>query len=237
MQVQKNDFVEIEFTGKANGNIFDTTNKEEAKQIGLEADVKPMIISVGNQMLIKGLDEALESKETGKKYSIHLTPEQAFGKRIPSLVKTMPIRIFHEQKLNPQAGMAFQLDNYLVKILSVSGGRVIADFNNPLAGKEIDYDFTITRKIEDEKEKINALQDYFFKERFEFEIKDKKIIFKNEKTKKNLEELKQKFKEITGFESEVEESSKLEEKIEKKEEKKEEKEEQKSKEKIENKKQ
>ena len=74
MQVQKNDFVEIEFTGKANGNIFDTTNKEEAKQIGLEADVKPMIISVGNQMLIKGLDEALESKEKGKKYSIHLTP-------------------------------------------------------------------------------------------------------------------------------------------------------------------
>jgi len=65
--IHKNDFIEIEFTGLANGEIFDTTNKEEAKQIGLDADVKPMIICVGNQMLLKGLDEDLGGKEIGKK--------------------------------------------------------------------------------------------------------------------------------------------------------------------------
>jgi len=59
MKITKNDFIEIEFTGKANGKIFDTTNKEEAKEMGLQADVKPMIISVGNDMILKGLDETL----------------------------------------------------------------------------------------------------------------------------------------------------------------------------------
>ena len=33
MKIKKNDFIEIEFTGKANNEIFDTTNKKEAEQM------------------------------------------------------------------------------------------------------------------------------------------------------------------------------------------------------------
>lgn len=205
--VKKNDFVEIEFTGKANNEIFDTTHPEEAKSIGLDADIKPVIASVGNEMLLKGLDEALEGKEIGKNYFVHITPEKAFGKRNASLIKTIPIRVFHEKKMNPAPGMVFQLDQNLVKILSVSGGRVIADFNNPLAGKEIDYDFKILRKVEDDKEKINSVQDFFFRQRFEFTIneKDKKIIFKEEKIKPIIDIFKDRFKELLGLDIEVEE--------------------------------
>ena len=51
------------------------------------------------------------------------------------------------------------------------------DFNNPMAGKEVEYNYKILKKITDDKEKINALQDFFFKQRFDFELKDKKVIF------------------------------------------------------------
>ena len=210
--VQKNDFIEIEFTGKANNEIFDTTDKEEAKKIGLEADVKPMIISVGNEMLLKGFDEALEGKEIGKKYTLDLKPEKAFGKRNPKMIRTMPIRIFHEKQMNPYPGLTVQMDNYIAKILSVSGGRVSVDFNNPLAGKEITYEFTVKRKIDDDNEKINALQDFFFRARFEFEIiedeksKIKKVIFKKLEIKPFIEVFHEKFKEITGLNFEVEEA-------------------------------
>ncbi len=217
--LKKNDFVEIEFTGKANNEIFDTTNKEEAKKIGLETDVKPWIISIGNQMLVKGFDDSLEGKEIGKEYSIKLEPEKAFGKRNPSLIRTVPIKIFHEKQMNPIPGMTIQLDNYIAKILSVSGGRVIVDFNNPLAGKEIEYNFKILRKIDDDKEKVNALQEFFFKQKFDFEIKDKKVIFKKSEIKPFIEVFKQKFKEITGLDFEVEIAK--EEKKENKEDKKE----------------
>jgi len=194
MQTNKNDFIEIEFTGKANGEIFDTTNKQEAKKINLQADVKPIIVSVGNQMLLKGFDELLEGKEIGKKYLIKLEPEKAFGKRNPQLIKTIPMKVFKEKNMNPVPGMTLQMDNYIVKILSVSGGRIIVDFNNPLAGKGVEYAFKILRKIDDIKEKINALQDFFFKQRFNFELKDKKVIFSDEKIKPVIQMFKQKFK-------------------------------------------
>jgi len=225
MQVQKNDFIEIEFTGKANNEIFDTTNKAEAKKIGIEADVKPIIVSVGNEMLLKGLDENLEGKEIEKQYSIKIAPEKAFGSRNPSLIKTIPIKVFKEKNMNPVPGLTLQMDNYLAKVLSVSGGRVIVDFNNTLAGKEIEYDFKILRKVDDMKEKINALQDFFFRNKFEFTIneKDKKVIFKEEKIKPFIDIFGKKFKEITGFEFEVEKKKQDEKpKEEKKEEKTEE---------------
>jgi len=214
MKVQKNDFIEIEFTGKANGEVFDTTNKQEAKEIGIDADVKPIIISVGNQMLLKGLDELIEDKEIEKKYTIHLKPEKAFGPRNPKLIRTIPMKAFKEQNMNPVQGMTLQLDNHIAKILSVSGGRVIVDFNNPLAGKEVDYNFKILRKVTDNKEKINSLQDFFFKQRFEFNVneKDKKVIFKDEKIKHFVNMIAEKFKEITGFEFVVEEKKEEKEK-------------------------
>ncbi len=205
MQIKKNDFIEIEFTGKANNKVFDTTNKQEAKQINLDIntkDIKPLIVSVGNGMLLKGFDEAIQGKEINKKYSINLEPEQAFGKRDPSLIKIISMKTFREKNINPVPGLTVQMDNYIAKILSVSGGRITVDFNNPLAGKEINYDFKITKKITDTKEKINALQDFFFKQRFEFTIneKDKKVIFKDKKITPLVQMMAEKFKEMTGFE-------------------------------------
>ena len=53
-KIKKNDFIEIEFTGLANGEIFDTTNKKDAEKMGIEPkNIKPLTISVGNQMILK----------------------------------------------------------------------------------------------------------------------------------------------------------------------------------------
>ena len=51
----------------------------------------------------------------------------------------------------------------------------MTDFNNPLAGKEVDYKYKVTKKITDDKTKVNSLQDFFFKQRFEFEIVEENI--------------------------------------------------------------
>tara|TARA_Y100000310_G_scaffold293049_1_gene322344 strand:+ start:145 stop:798 length:654 start_codon:yes stop_codon:yes gene_type:complete len=206
-KIKKNDFIEIEFTGTANDNIFDTTNKKDAEEMGIEpTNIKPLTISVGNQMILQGLDEDLEGKETGKEYSIHVMPEKAFGKRDPSMIKTYGLSHFTKQNINPYPGMALQLDNTVAKVLSVSGGRVTMDFNNPLAGKEVDYKYKINKIITDDKERINALQDFFFKQRFEFTLKDKKVIFKDDKIKQFIDMIGPKFSEITGLEFVAEEA-------------------------------
>jgi FKBP-type peptidyl-prolyl cis-trans isomerase 2 len=126
----------------------------------------------------------------------------------------MPLKIFAEQKVYPQPGMTFALDNNLVKIISVSGGRVMADFNNPLAGKDIEYEFTIKRFVEDSKEKLKAFQLFLFGQEFEADIdeKSKKITFKDIKLTPILNAFKNQFKDILGMDVEIFQETKKEEK-------------------------
>jgi len=201
-KIEKNDFVEIEFTGKIKntGEVFDTNSKTQIEKQKLNFEAKPYIICVGKSMTIKGLDKDVEGKELDIEYVSEFKSEEAFGKRNPSMVRMIPLKFFIEQKIMPQKGMQLSLDGMIVKVVSVSGGRVLVDFNNPLAGKDVVYNYKITRKIEDEKEKVNSLQDFFFKKRFDFEIKDKKVVFKvEEKIKKFIEMMSKPFEDILGL--------------------------------------
>ena len=203
--IKKNDFVELEFTGRVKeGEIFDTTREADAKKIGLKIEDHPFIICVGHEMVIDGLDKALEGKEILEQYSIELKPKDAFKERKKELVRLIPLRLFTEKKVSPRAGMTLALDNMLVRIASVSGGRVLVDFNNPLSGKIVVYEFTIKRKIDDINEKVMAITDYFIRKDIKFEIKDEKIILDIEKNfTPIIEILNSKFKPIINLEFEV----------------------------------
>lgn len=219
--LQKNDFIEVEFIGRVkDGNIFDTNIKEEAKKLNLEIQDKPLIICLGQNMILPAIDEFLIGKEIGK-YVLELEPEKAFGLRNRELIKTMPIKVFLEKQAYPQPGMIFNFDNLIGKITAVSGGRVIVDFNHPLANKTLVYELSVKRKIEDEKEKVGSLMLFFFRQKFDFKIEDKKIILKAENQfKQFIEMFAEKFKEILNLELEIEETKKdnsaekIEEKIE-----------------------
>ena len=208
MGINKNDFIEIEFTGKiTNTNeIFDTNIKADAEKANLDIkNIKPFILSVGHKMLPKGFDEDLVGKKAEENYSINIKPENAFGKRNSQMVKMVPTKLFHEQKIDPVRGMQLSLDGQLVKILSSDRGRTLVDFNNPLAGKEITYTYKINKIITDQKEKINAIQEFLFRKIFEFKIEDKAIIFKIEKQfEPFVKMLAPKFEEILKLEVEIE---------------------------------
>jgi FKBP-type peptidyl-prolyl cis-trans isomerase 2 len=201
-KITKNDFVELKFTGKINdGEIFDTNIPEEAKKIDLKIDDKQFIICVGQKMVVEGLDNALEGKEIGKKHIIEITPEKAFGPRRKDLVKLIPLSVFTEQKISPQAGMTLHMDNNLVRIASVSGGRVLVDFNNPLSGKEIVYEFIITKKIIDDKEKIDSLLNYFIKKQIPYKLEGKKATFEADQfIGQMITMLNDKFNKVLGIE-------------------------------------
>lgn len=202
-KTNKNDFVELEFIGKEiNGEVFDTNIPEEAEKIGLKIENKKFIICIGQKMVVEGLDKALEDKEIGKKYDLELNPKEAFGDRRKELIRLIPLNVFTEKNIVPRTGMTLALDNSLVRIASVSGGRVLVDFNNSLAGKEIFYEFTIKKKILDNKEKISSLLGYFLKQEPDFEIKENKAVFEslNPMFEPVIEMINSKFKDILGVE-------------------------------------
>ncbi|OGJ11901.1 hypothetical protein A3K62_02410 [Candidatus Pacearchaeota archaeon RBG_16_35_8] len=208
MTLNKGDFIEIEFTGKLkDGEVFDSNMKEELEKLHAGHDhpieTKPLVFCLGEQMFLKAIDDFLIGKEIGK-YEIPLSPEKAFGLRNQKLIMKIPSKVFREQKINPVQGEVFNFDGRLAKILSISGGRIIADFNNPLAGKEVVYKLIVKRKVDDIKEKIKAMIDFFFKRDLNFEIKDNKIFLDiEEPLKKYAEMFKDQFKDMFKLELEV----------------------------------
>jgi len=176
--IKKNDFIELDFTAKIKetGKVFDTTLLEEAKKAALpakEGELKPLKICVGQGMVVTGVDNALEGKETGKNYTIELKPKEAFGERNAKLIKVIPIRVFTEKEIIPISGMMLTLDGILARIASVSGGRVVVDFNNPLAGKVIEYNFSVKRQITKTEEKLAVLADFYLGEKPEIKVDEK----------------------------------------------------------------
>jgi len=206
--MKKNDFIEIDFTAKIkDGEVFDSTLKKELEKlhIGHEHPInsKPFIFSLGNKMFLQSIDDFLIGKEIGKNYEIELAPEKAFGKRNPQLIKIIPLSAFKTQKYQPQVGMTFNFDGQIAKILSVSGGRIISDFNNPLAGKDVIYYISVKRKVVDIDEKVKSLIDFLFRKEFKFKINKTEleiILEESEKQYKQFIELfKDKFKEILNM--------------------------------------
>ncbi len=211
MTLQKKDFIEIEFTGKTKeGEIFDSNVKEELEKLhsghNHPIESEPFIFCLGEGMFLKGIDDFLIGKEIGE-YKIPLSPEKAFGSRNPGFIQRIPIKIFKEHNANPVPGLMFNFDGRIGKILAVSGGRVLIDFNNPLAGKDVIYNVRVLRKIEDVNEKIKAFNKFLFKRDLKFEIKDKTLFLEVEKPMMQFVGLfKDKYKDLFNLEPEVKES-------------------------------
>jgi FKBP-type peptidyl-prolyl cis-trans isomerase SlyD len=164
MNIKKGDFVEIKYVGRLEDNtIFDLNDKEIAKKENIQAHIHDKtIVCLGSKDVVEGLDEFLIDKEIGKKLHINLPPEKAFGKKDAKLFQMIPMKKFLEQKINPMPGLTVEIDNYTGVIKSISGGRVMVDLNHPLAGKNVSYEITILRKVDDLKEKVEGFLEMNF---------------------------------------------------------------------------
>lgn len=211
MAFKKNDFIEIDFVARiSEGEVFDSTLKEELDKLGSKNPAKPFIFSLGNDMFLKGIEEFLMDKGIGK-HEITLEPEKAFGNRDASLIKLFPESVFRQHDVRPVAGYVFNFDGKLAKILSVNGGRVRVDFNNPLAGKTVVYNVEVKRVVDDINEKVKALNDFFLRGDFKFNIDGKKLVLEvPEKMKSFALLFKDKYKEILDLDLEVKETPKKE---------------------------
>jgi FKBP-type peptidyl-prolyl cis-trans isomerase 2 len=204
MTFKEKDFIEIEFTGRLeDGSVFDSNIKENMEKAKLNGKAESFVFCLGEGMFVKGADKFLIGKDVGE-YTIPLTPEEAFGKRDAKLVRMMPMKAFIEHKINPVPGTVLNFDGKMGKILTASGGRVMIDFNNPIAGKNVEYTVKVLRKVDEQKEQIDALNDFFYRKKFDFEVKEGKLIMETPKEIKSFVELfKDKYKEIFGLDVET----------------------------------
>ena len=160
--IREHDFVEIEYTGriKEDNIIFDTSEEKVAKDNGFyskDVDYSPVVICIGENHILKGLEEQMIGKETGKQYSFEIRSENAFGKKDAKLIQLIPASKFIQQNIQPVPGLQLNIDGIFVIIKTVSGGRCLVDFNHPLAGKDLIYEVRINMVVDDDKEKLMSI--------------------------------------------------------------------------------
>jgi len=186
--LEDGDFVLLDYTLKVKetGQVMDTTREDVAKEAGIyrpDRTYEPMLVVIGAGWLPKGLEERLKEMDVGEEKVIELPPEEAYGPRDPNKVITMLAKRLSEKGVVPRVGQRVRIEGYGVGVVrAVGSGRVIIDFNHPLAGKTLIYEVAIKGKVEEPVEKVRALIKRRLKlvpvEKFEVEIGDKEITIK-----------------------------------------------------------
>jgi FKBP-type peptidyl-prolyl cis-trans isomerase 2 len=160
--MEKGDVIELTYDAwiADTNELFDTTNEETAKKNKIydeKTKYKPLLIIVGAERAVKGLDNSLLKASVGNDYKVEIPHTEAYGERDPKLVELFSIQEFRRQQIVPQIGVQVKLRNKVGTIIGVSAGRVRVDFNKPLAGKKLRYEYKITKKIENVDQKIDAI--------------------------------------------------------------------------------
>jgi len=184
MALQKGDFILIEYVAKVKetSEVFDTTIEETAKKEHLykEGEIyEPKLVVIGEGWVLKALDDSLTTMDIGKKASVEIPPEKAFGERDPEKVKRMSLRQLTAKGITPSLGMRVEYSGKMATVRTLGAGRVILDFNPPLAGKTLVYDVTVQKKLRTIKEKIATLIHRRIpvveEAKFKFTIKEKTV--------------------------------------------------------------
>ncbi|MFB6174948.1 MAG: peptidylprolyl isomerase [Candidatus Nanohalobium sp.] len=161
--MEKSEMVLVRYTGKQDGNVFDTTEEEKAKEVGLYQEGRsysPIPVLVGESYVIEGLEEALEEMDVGDEKEIEVPSEKAYGSRDSDKIETYPEKEFKKQDVQVRVGEELMIGNRRGKVISKGSGRVRIDFNHPLSGKDLEYWIKVEEKVEDDEDLAENIFEY-----------------------------------------------------------------------------
>ncbi|ELY87328.1 FKBP-type peptidylprolyl isomerase [Natrialba hulunbeirensis JCM 10989] len=158
--LQDGDFVELEYTAyTADGDqLVDTTDPEVAEEEGVadqNQEFKPRTIVLGESHIFEGVEEAIVGSEAGDTGSVTIDAEDAFGEYDPDNVQTVSAEKIDEDDRYPGANV--QVDGQQGYISTIIGGRARVDFNHPLAGEDVEYEFEVLDVVDDREQQAAGL--------------------------------------------------------------------------------
>ena len=135
MKIEKNTAVTLRF------KVSDTQGKL------IEENKEPMVyLHGGYGNTLPKIEEALQGREAGFQTTLALAPEDAFGLRDESLMRTIP-----RSQFPPGVKVGGQLEGrgsdgreQMFYVSKIKGDTVLLDGNHPLAGKALRFTLKVT---------------------------------------------------------------------------------------------
>ncbi len=158
--IQDGDFVKLEYTVRTveDGTVVDTTKQDIAEEADIASDdydFSPRIIVVGAGHVFRAVDEDLIGKEEGDENTVEIEAAEAFGEYDPDDVRTISAEKIDEDDRYP--GAHIQIDGQQGHLETIIGGRARVDFNHPLAGEDLEYEYEIVDVVDDREEMAKGL--------------------------------------------------------------------------------
>lgn len=152
VSIDTGDSVTIEYTGRLDDEtVFDTSREPVANEAGLaeaqsDREYTPLTVNIGDEQVIKGLEEGLVGLEAGETATLTIPPENAYGEAGSDSVQE-----FKTEDFKQMLGGQTPKEGFYIKAQNGSQGEVIhvdeetvrVDFNLRLAGETLTIDIEI----------------------------------------------------------------------------------------------
>jgi FKBP-type peptidyl-prolyl cis-trans isomerase SlyD len=136
MKISKEKVVSIHYTLKdKTGEVLDSSDGQT-----------PLAYIQGLGNIIPGLEKALDGKQVGEKLNVVIPPEDAYGIRKESFVKTIPLSEFENQsdiKVGAQFRVETSQETHIATVINVENENVTIDLNHPLADETLHFDVEV----------------------------------------------------------------------------------------------
>jgi FKBP-type peptidyl-prolyl cis-trans isomerase SlyD len=161
--IQPGDFVRLAYTmrtieDEGDGMVVDTTDEEVAEASDIDTDeyeFEPRIVIIGEGHVFEAVDDALVGGEAGNSGTVTIPAAEAFGEVDEDEIRTVSASKIDEDDRYP--GAQVQIDGEQGRIETIIGGRARVNFNHPLAGEDLEYEYEILEVVEDRVEKAKGL--------------------------------------------------------------------------------
>jgi FKBP-type peptidyl-prolyl cis-trans isomerase SlyD len=170
-EIVSGDFVELEYTVRTlteddeEGRVVDTTSEAVAEEAGIDDedyDFSPRTVTVGEGHVFESVEDDLVGKTVGDENEVRVPAAEAFGEFDPDEVRTVSTDKIPDDDRYPGAQVTVDGDQGYVE--TIVGGRARVDFNHPLAGDDLTYDYEIVDRVDDEEEQAAAMIGMYLQE-------------------------------------------------------------------------
>ncbi len=143
--------------------LIETTREDVAKEHDVHDENRtysPMVTVVGDGRLIPGFEAHMAEAEVETDYTLDIEAEEAYGERDASLVETIAQNVLMRSVRDSEMlaiGAPVEIGGRTGVLQFLSAGRARIDYNHPLAGVTLRYNYRVTKVVEDRAEKVETL--------------------------------------------------------------------------------